>query len=292
MEMRELRYFIAVAREGSITKAAESLFITQPSLSRQLTMLEEKFGVQLFVRGNRSTELTEKGKLLYQYALEIIDLVDKTEREIKENESITGEIVIGSGICESVNILSDIMNAFSKEYPLVKFDLVTGTRDQIIEKMDMGLIDIGLIIGFVGNEKYQSIKLGINEQFVLLMKKDSPLAEKDYVIPKDITNIPLSLPKSNSSRFLLDWYGNSKDKLKIYTTHDLLDNTIPLIKKGLCNVITLKANAEPFAGKELVFKPLKPEVYCESYFIWSKHKVRTETVSRFIEFMNEYFEIK
>ncbi len=292
MEFRELRYFIAVAREGNITKAAESLFITQPSLSRQLTILEEKLGVQLFERGNRSTELTEKGKLLYQSALEIIDLVDKVEREIKENETITGEIVIGSGICESVNILSELMSAFSKEYPLVTFDLVTGTRNQIMEKMDMGLIDIGLIIGFVGNEKYQSIKLGMNDKFVMLMKSDSPLAKKEFVVPKDITNIPISLPKSNSSRFLLDWYGNSKNKLKIYTTHDLLDNTVPLIKKGLCNVFTLKANAEPFAGNELVFRELKPEVYCESYLIWSKHKVRTETVTKFIEFMNKYFEIK
>lgn len=292
MDIRELRYFIAVAREGNITKAAESLFITQPSLSRQLQILEEKLGVQLFERGNRSTELTDKGKILYQSALEIIDLVEKTEREIKEVETITGEIVIGSGICESVNILSELMEAFSKEYPLVTFDLKTGTRDQIMEKMDMGLVDVGLVIGGIGQEKYQGVKLGMNDHFVLLMKNDSPLAKKEAIIPKDITNIPLSLPKSNSSRFLLDWYGNGKDKLKIYTTHDLLDNIIPLVKKGLCNVITLEANAKPFIKDDLIYKELKPEVFCESYLIWCKHKVRTETVSKFIEFINKYFEIK
>lgn len=289
MEFRELKYFIAVARAGNISKAAENLFITQPSLSRQIQVLENKLGVKLFERSNRNTILTEKGKLLYQYALEIIDLVDKTEREIKENESITGEIVIGSGICASTEILSNLMEKFSEKNPLVTFDLVTGTRDQIMEKMDMGLIDVGLIIGYVGDEKYGSVSLGANDRFVLLTQKDSELASLEYITPKDIAKIPLSIPKTkSSSRFLLDWYGEGRAKLNIYTTHDLLDNVVPLIKKGVCSAMTLANNAQNFTQNDLIIKELTPCISCESFLIWNKGKIYTATGSKFIEFINEY----
>lgn len=290
MDMRELRYFIAVAREGNISKAATSLFISQPSLSRQIQLLEEKLGVKLFERNNRNTVLTEKGKLLYQSALEIIDLVDNTERKIKELEMLSGEIVIGSGICSSMEILADIMKEFSKKYPLVTFDIVTGTRNQIIEKMDMGLIDIALIIGYVGSNRYQSIKLGINDRFVLLVRKDSKLALKEYIQPKDIINEKITIPKSQSSKFLFDWYGNGKEKLNIYCTHDLLDNVTFLIKKGVCSAITIEANAKHFLDNELCYRELKPEITPESFILWSKQKVHTATVSAFIDFMSEYFE--
>lgn len=290
MEFRELKYFIAVAREGNISKAAESLFITQPSLSRQIQILESKLGVKLFKRSNRNTTLTEKGKLLYQYALEIIDLVDKTERHIKENESITGEVVIGSGICASTEILSDLMQKFSETNPLVTFDLVTGTRDQVMEKMDMGLIDIGLIVGYVGDEKYGSVSLGSNDRFVLLTKKDSPLGRLKNISPKDIGKNPISIPKTaSSSRFFLDWYGEGREKLNIYTTHDLLDNVIPLVKRDICSVVTLADNARHFTQEELTIRELAPTISCESFLIWNKNKIHTATVSKFIDFINEYF---
>ena len=292
MEIRELKYFIEVAKEGNISKAAENLFITQPSLSRQITLLEEKLGVKLFERSNRNTTLTEKGKQFYQYAIEIIELVNKTESSIKEGTNISGEIVIGSGISSAMSIMAILMEKFNKQYPLVRFHLITGTKDQIMGKMDMGLIDIGIVIGSVGDEKYHNIKLNTKDRFVMLMKKDSLLADKEKIVPKDLVGVPLTIPKSQSGGNFLDWLGKYKDKINVFTTHDLLDNVIPSIKRGTCNAITLEANGKVFVGDELCYKELNSAITFESFIVWDKHKVNTATVSKFIEFIDEYFENK
>ncbi len=147
MEIRVLRYFLTVVREESITRAAEVLHITQPTLSRQLTQLEEEVGVRLFTRGTRKITLTNEGILLRRRAEEITQLVDKTERELTEQgETIGGCISIGCGELAAVRLLPDLFGSFSRRYPLVTYDLFTASADQVKEQMDGGMIDIGLLL--------------------------------------------------------------------------------------------------------------------------------------------------
>lgn len=290
MEIRELKYFIAIAREGNITKAAESLYITQPTLSRQLSVLEEKLGVMLFERGNRKMTLTDKGKLLYQYALEIMELHQKAEREMKETEYIAGEIVICCAIASSIDLFAEILRDFSRLYPDVKINLVTGTRDQVMEKMEMGTVDLGLIIGYVGDEKYQSIKLGAMDRFGILMQKSSPLSMKSFITPHDLKSIPLTIPQSSNQFTLVDWYGDSIETLKIYGTHDMLNNAASLVEVGICCALTLEAAAKQYNNPQLCFIPLKPELNCESFIIWNHHRNHSLTVSTFIQYLNQRFQ--
>lgn len=291
MEIRELRYFIAVAREGNISKAAETLYITQPTLSRQMSILEDKLGVLLFERGSRKIVLTDKGRLLYQYALEIIELHDKAEREMMETEHIAGEIVIACVVAASVDEMTLALHDFNKKYPDVKIHLITGTRSQIIEKMNTGAVDIGLIIRYLEDERFHSIKLNTKDCFGLFMKKTSPLATKSFITSADLKNIPLSIPGSNPNHMINQWLDNNTTALNIYGTHDLLNNVAGLVKNDICYAITLEAAAKQYNDPELCFRPLEPQLLCESYIVWNKNHHFSLTVSTFIKFLSEYFHV-
>ena len=182
MEIRVLKYFLTVAREESITKGAEILHITQPTLSRQLMQLEEELRVQLFIRGKNKIILTDEGMLLRRRAEEIVDLVGRTEKEFDEHDNlIGGEIFIGAGETNAMHTLADLIKEFNKEYPQVKYNLYSGNADDIKERIDKGLIDIGLLTEPVNIEKYDFIRLPNKEAWGVLMQKDSPLAKKEYI---------------------------------------------------------------------------------------------------------------
>lgn len=185
METRVLRYFLAIAREENISRAAEVLHITQPTLSRQLSQMEEELGVILFERGTRRIRLTDAGVLLRRRAEEIIGLIDKTEKELAEQEAlIDGRVTIGCGETRSVNVLADLIETFSQKYPNVTFDLVTGTADVLKEQMDRGLMDVALLLEPVDVGKYEFVRLKEGERQQVLMRPDDPLAQKKSYIRK------------------------------------------------------------------------------------------------------------
>ena len=196
MEIRVLRYFLTVVREESITKASEVLHITQPTLSRQLAQMEEDIGVKLFDRGTRKIKLTNEGILLRRRAEEILQLVDKTEKElVEQEEQVEGKISIGCGEIAAVQLLPKIIESFRQKYPRVTFDIFTATADLVKEQMEKGLLDIGLLLEPVDMEKYEFIRLNIREKWVVLMKSDDPLSKKDTVSAKDLSVLPLILPR-------------------------------------------------------------------------------------------------
>ena len=179
MEIRVLRYFLAVVREESITKAAEALHITQPTLSRQLSQMEDEVGVRLFDRGTCKITLTNEGILLRRRAEEILQLVDTTERElVEQDEQVEGKISIGCGEIAAVRMLPELIRTFREKYTRVSFDIFTATADLVKEQMDKGLLDIGLLLEPVDMEKYDFIRLDMKENWVVLMRPDNPLAEK------------------------------------------------------------------------------------------------------------------
>lgn len=228
MEIRVLRYFLTVVREESITKAAEVLHITQPTLSRQLSQMEEEIGVKLFHRGVRRIDLTNEGILLRRRAEEILQLVDKTEKElIEQEEQVEGKISVGCGEIAAVQVLPKLIKTFREKYPQVTFDIFTATADLVKEQMDKGLLDIGLLLEPVDMEKYDFIRLDVKEKWVVLMRPDSPLAEKESVTAKDLSGLPLILPRRmNVQNELASWFGDHYDSLNVIFTSNLILNTI------------------------------------------------------------------
>lgn len=234
MEIRVLRYFLAVVREESITKAADVLHITQPTLSRQLAQLEQEVGVKLFDRGARRVTLTNEGFLLRRRAEEILQLVDKTEQELAAQDAqVEGKISLGCGELASTQLLLELISSFRERYPHVRFELFTATADLVKEQMDQGLLDIGLLLEPIDMERFEYIRLAKTERWVALMNPKDPLAAQDHVTAKDLMTLPLILPHRMSVQSeLASWFGDYYHHLNIVLTGNLSTNSAFLVHQG------------------------------------------------------------
>lgn len=285
MEIRVLRYFLTVVREGGINRAAEILHITQPTLSRQLAQLEEEVGVKLFHRGSRKITLTNEGILLRRRAEEILSLVDKTEKELIEQEDfVDGKIVIGCGELAAVQMLPDLFETFSKKYPLVTYDIYTANADLVKEQMEKGLVDIGILLEPIDIGKFDFIRLNKKERWVVLMTPDDPLAEKEAVVASDFEDRPIILPRRiNVQNELANWFGNSFKHLRILFTSNLSTNSAIMVRKGLGYSFVIEG-AVPFWDKnEIIYRPLSPELSANSVIAWEKQQPFSLAVTKFIE---------
>lgn len=285
MEIRVLRYFLTVVREGGINRAAEALHITQPTLSRQLSQLEEEVGVKLFHRGARRISLTNEGILLRRRAEEILSLVDRTEQElIEQEELVEGRIVIGCGELAAVRVLSEMIASFHEKYPLVSYDIFTANADLVKEQMEKGLIDIGVLLEPIDMEKFEFIRLTGKERWGVLMRSDDPLTKKEVVCAKDLENLPLILPRrTNVQNELSNWLGDSFQSAKVLFTSNLSTNGAIMVEKGLAYSIIIEGSV-PFLDKEKVaYRPLYPELTANSVLAWKKQQPFGLVVRKFIE---------
>ena len=239
MELRVLKYFLMVAREENITKAAQLLHVTQPTLSRQLMQLEEELGVQLFHRGKHNVTLTEDGMLLRRRAQELVSLSEKTKMELQHKEEMpTGEIAIGCGETKSMAALSEKMVSFRQKYPLVQFSIYSAIADDIKERLEKGLLDMGLLVEPVDISKYEFIRLPLKEQWGVLVRADSQLAEKEFVTPEDLRGVPLLMVRRELVKNeLANWFGDSFDQLEIAATYNLIVNVHGGAGAGRCFVL-------------------------------------------------------
>lgn len=260
MDIRVLQYFLAVAREESITKAAETLHITQPPLSRQLKDLENEIGKQLFIRGSKRITLTEEGILLRKRAEEMIDLMEKTKAELSASkEIISGDIYIGSGESEAVSLIGRIAKSLQEKYPLIHYHIYSGDAEIITEKLDKGLIDFGLLVEPFNIEKYDYIRLPVKDTWGVLMRKDSPLAKKDFITAEDLWDQPLIIShQTSSSKEMISWLQRDISKLNIVATYDLVYNASQFAKMGLGYIISLDKLINTSGDSELCFRPLSP----------------------------------
>lgn len=294
MEIRVLRYFLTVVREGGINRAAQVLHITQPTLSRQLSQLEEEVGVTLFYRGARKITLTNEGILLHRRAEEILALVERTEKElIEQEECVEGRIVIGCGELAAVWTLSEVIETFHKKYPLVSYDIFTANADLVKEQMEKGLIDIGVLLEPVDMEKFDFIRLEGKERWVVLMRPDDPLAEKEAVSAEDLKNLPLILPRrTNVQNELSNWLGDSFQSEKVLFTSNLSTNGAIMVQKGLAYSIAVEGSV-PFWDKEKVtYRPLYPELKANSVLAWKKQQPFTLAAGRLIEYLKCFLGIR
>lgn len=293
MEIRVLRYFLAVVREEGINRAAEVLHITQPTLSRQLSQLEEEMGVRLFHRGAKKITLTNEGILLRRRAEEILSLVDRTQRELLEQEELVeGQIAIGGGELAAMQILPEIIEGFRARYPLVTFDIFTGNADLVKEQMERGLIDIGVLLEPIDIEKFEFIRLKGKERWVVLMRPEDPLAEKEAVSARDLKNLPLILPRRlNVKNELSNWLGNYFDERQVLFTSNLSTNSALMVQRGLAYSIVIEG-AIPFWDKEkIAYRSLSPDLTANSVLAWKRQQPFSPAVTKFIEYMQCFLSI-
>lgn len=287
MEIRVLRYFLTVVREENITKAAEVLHITQPTLSRQLAQLEESMGVKLFNRGTRKIELTNEGLLLRRRAEEILELVDKTEGELAaREEQVEGTVAIGCGDLKSVKVFAELIRSFREKYPKVTFELYTATADHIKDQMDRGLTDVGLLLEPVDMEKYDFIRIEEREQWVALMPASSHLAEKEAVTAEDLSALPLILPRRSRIRSeLASWFGDYYEGLQVVLTSNLPANSSVMVQQGLAYAIIVSGSLELWDKEKITYRPLTPALTASSVLVWKRRQPFGLAAEKFIEHM-------
>lgn len=241
MELRVLKYFLMTAREENITKAAGLLHITQPTLSRQLMQLEDELGVKLFSRSNHNIKLTEDGMLLRRRAQEIISLAEKTQEELSGNNGeLAGEISVGCAETRNMNFLSARIAAFRERNPLVRFAIYTANADDIKERIEKGLTDLGLMMEPVDISRYEFVRMPAREQWAVMVKEDSPLAQKEFVTPQDLVGVPLIFVHRRSVKNeIANWFGRYYDKLEIAATYNLVLNAVSMVQNGVGTAICL-----------------------------------------------------
>lgn len=285
MEIRVLRYFLTVVREEGINRAAEVLHITQPTLSRQLAQLEEEVGVKLFHRGARKITLTNEGILLRRRAEEILALVDRTERELAEqDELVEGRIVIGGGELAAMQVLPEIIEDFHEKYPLVTFDIFTGNADLVKEQMEKGLIDIGVLLEPIDIEKFDFIRLKEKERWVVLMRPDDSLTQKEAVSAKDLENMPLILPRrTNVQNELSNWFGDFFQEQQVLFTSNLTTNSALMVQRGLAYSLVIEGSIPYWDREKIAYRPLCPELTANSVLAWKKQQPFSLAVTKFIE---------
>ena len=277
MDIRVLQYFLAVAREESITKAAETLRMTQPPLSRQLKDLEDELGKQLLIRGSKKVTLTEDGMLLRKRAEELVDLMEKTKAELTSaSENINGDIYIGCGETESISFLAQAAQDLQKKHPLIHYHIYSGDAERVMERLDKGLIDFGLLVGETDISKYDYIKLPQKDLWGVLMRKDSLLAEKEAILAEDLWDKPLIVSHQTS-------INTDISKLNIVATYDLIYNAAQFVKKGFGYVIALDKLINTAGDSNLCFRPLSPTLEAELYIVWKKYQVLSRASSVFLQ---------
>jgi len=284
MELRTLKYFLAVAQEENITKAAEILHTTQPNLSRQLNSLEEEFGRKLFIRGKRKITLTEEGMFLRKRAQEIIDLSNKTESELSLfGESEVGDIYIGAVETNAMRFIGETVVKIQQANPNIKFHFHSESTLEITEYLDKGLFDFGIVVEPIDLKKYDYIKLPIKDTWGILMHKDSPLAKLDSITPKDIKDKPILFAEQQSGTNLLSgWLGESMKNLNTIGSFNLITTPAMLIEKGLGYVFTFDKLVNT-SNTDLVFKPLNPLFETSLFLIWKKYQILTNPSKMFLE---------
>lgn len=289
MEIRVLKYFLAVAREGNITRAAETLHITQPTLSRQLMQLEDELGAALFIRGKRKMVLTDVGMLLKRRAEEIVSLAEKTEMEISnQNNDVSGEIVLACGLTEATQTMGRYIKKFKELYPDVVFKVKNGNSDFIMEAIDNGLVDLGFVIEPIDLEKLNFLKMNQLETWGILMKVDSPLASKEYLEAADLKNIPLiNTARIETQNQLKNWMGNDYEKLNFVAVSELSSTAAALVENDVGYAIVIEGSTNNVISDQLCFRPLYPEMTTTSLVVWKKYQSFSYTISRFIDFISK-----
>ena len=295
MEFRVLRYFLTVAREGNITRAADFLHVTQPTLSRQLKDLEQELGKKLFIRSSHSVILTDEGMLLRNRAEEIVNMMHKLEAEFSSmEETIGGDVYIGGGETEAMKHIARVAKDVQVRYPNIRYHLYSGNEEDITERLDKGLLDFGILIQPADISKYNYLNMPAKDVWGVVMKKDSSLAVKESIQAADLVNVPLicsrqAMKQTFSKNEFADWFGEDFHKLNIVTTYNLAYNAAIMVEEGVGYAITLDKIVNTSTTSNLCFRPLQPRLESGLNIVWKKHHVLSTAANAFLKELQEEF---
>lgn len=291
MELRVMHYFLMVVYEENITSAAEKLHITQPTLSRQMMQLEEELGVQLFRRGKRKIALTSEGLLLKRRAEEILDLTNRTEKELKQQKPLmNGEIAIGGGETQFMRLLAEHIKRFSLDYPQVTYKFYSADADEIKDRANKGLLDICLLTEPVDVEKFDFLRIPQKEKWGVLMRKDSPLAQNAEINPDDLLPYPILVAgRSIVRNELANWFGDAYDRLNIIGSYNLIYNAAIMVEADLGYALCLEKLIPDSEDGPLCFRLLDPVLETGVVIAWKKYQTFPPVVAKFIEELKNAF---
>lgn len=286
MDIRILQYFLAVARERNITKAAEKLHMTQPPLSRQIRELEEEIGAQLFIRGGRQLVLTDAGTLLHKRAAQLVDLFEKTREEMTalDESVIGGQVRIAGGESEAVALIAETVRRLRRRYPDIHYLMASGDERLVREMLDNGEVDFGLFIGTVDLARYDALTWPCKDRWGVLMRSDSELAAHDEIIPEDLRDKPLILSRQElAGGSLRAWLGAARRDLDPVLTYELIYNATHFVRNGLGYAITLAGLVNTEGDAALCFRDLAPRLEAPLYFVWRRDQVFSRAAQVFLE---------
>lgn len=292
MEIRVLQYFLAIAREQSILKAAHSLHLSQPTLSTQIKNLEKELGKQLLIRGtkgSRKITLTEEGMILRKRAEEILSLVEKTEKEISLSDSVIfGDVYIGAGETDGLRLLAKVAGQLRKKFPGIRCHISSGNAAFVTEQLDNGLIDFGLVFGTPDFKKYETLKLPVGEIWGVLMPKADPLAAKSAVTREDLHDKPLILSAEEAhGGSLMQWFDCDRSSLNVTASYNLLFNASLLVEEGLGYAVCFDKIINTSGNSPLCFRPLEPVLKTDMHLIWKKYRLFSRPAAKFLQELRE-----
>lgn len=286
LEIRVPRYFLAVAREGSVTRAARALHLTQPTLSRQIRELEEELGQTLFSRGGRELSLTREGLLLRQRAEEIVGLAKITEKEFRSlgEKTVSGDLSLGCGESKALSFVTDALKVLQDEHPLIIPHFFSGNGEIVMDRLDKGLLDFAVLMGAENTERYYSLPLPNHDTWGLLMDKDDPMAQKKAITAEDLLDIPLILSSQSLSRDELSgWLGFPMSRLHIAATYTLLFNGSLMVRSGLGYALCFDHIAPSGKDSPFAFRPLTSPLS----LVWKKHQILSAPAEAFLAKIRE-----
>lgn len=286
MELRVLKYFLSIAQEESISKAAQRLHITQPTLSRQIMDLEDELGKQLIIRSNKKISLTDEGLVLRKRAEEILRLVEKTESEITaSDEEIIGDVYIGSGETAAMHLLTSIAKELRAEGYEIRFHIHSGNSIDVMERLDKGLLDFGLLIGVENLSKYNSIRLPVKDTWGVAMRCDSPLAEKSEISEAMLKDLPLIISKQS-----IEYEKQLFKQLNVIATYNLIYNAALMVEDGIGYAICLDRLLNTSGSANLCFRPISPRREANIDVVWKKYQMFSKPAELFLSHMRSRFE--
>ncbi|MDO5574876.1 MAG: LysR family transcriptional regulator [bacterium] len=291
IETRLLQYFLAIAREENITKAAGSLFVTQSTLSKQMMDLEQQLGKQLFIRGKRKITLTEDGIFLRNRAKEIMALMENTESALRtDSQHLCGDITIGCGETIVMDYIAKLFSSFHEQYPEVKFHTYSGDADAVLERLDKGLIDMGLLLGPMRQEKYNYLNLYKKDSFGLLMPENCALSNQDCINIDQLKSLPLILAEQTFSGHQdIEWFGTDDSVLNVVATYNLIHNATYLVEQGIGYALCLDKLVNT-NGRNLTFRPISPELSVDLYVVTKKYQAFSPAAKAFLDLIKPSIE--
>ena len=290
MEIRVLRYFLETAREGNMSRAAERLHISQPTMSKQIKELETELGAKLFIRSNFSVRLTDAGMLLRKRAADILDLVDKTTAEFHALDDVgSGEIFVGAAESESVKYFARAVKTIQEQYPGVRCNIFSGNMEDVTERLDKGLLDFAIIMSYVDLSKYNYLAVPASDTWGVIMRKDSPLAKKETVTLDDLYGLPLICSRQWMDQDFPQWFEGNTERLQIVATFNLVYNAAVMVREGIGYAISYDKLADTGEASDLCYRPLAGVPESEMYVVWRRYQTFTPVAELLLDELRRRF---